>query len=288
MRSFKPRPNFFWSTLSVAGVLILLAVFALITLHSHDLVDAFKEQFEVVVELGPSTEEGRIESLIDKLSDEKAVLDGSVVFISKEEGLKRMSKELGEDLLVSEMPNPLFDVVSFHLSAESFGSEAFEAMASQYRKEYGEILDIYYESALIEQVTSNLNRMSIFFLLAGGVLIFFAVTLMHNSIRLSIYANRFLIKNMELVGASWGFIRRPFLKKSIGHGMLSAIISLLILIALIYFLWLQVPEIIEYMKIEYLIGIAVGVFVVGMIINLSSTWYVVTRFLKMRLSELHS
>jgi len=287
MRSFKPRPNFFWSILSVAGVLFLLAVFAFITLHSHDLVNSFKEQFEVVVELNPSTKKDRVQNLIDNLDKETSVLEGSVIFISKEEGLKLLSKDLGEDLLVSEMPNPLFDVVSFHLSAQSFGSDDFEALTTKYRRDYGEILDIYYESALIQQVTSNLDRMSLFFLLAGGVLIFFAFTLIHNSIRLSIYANRFLIKNMELVGASWGFIRRPFLRKSLRHGLLSAILSTVILMVLGYVLWRQVPEVLEYVQMDYLVGIAIGMFLAGLVINLFSTWYVVTRFLKMRLSELH-
>ncbi len=288
MQSYKPRPNYLWSIISVAGVLLLVAIFTFVTLHSKDLVRSFKEEFEIVMELSPTLKDDQVPGLIKKLEQEPDVLAGSIQFVSKEDGLKALAEDLGEDLLISEMPNPLFDVILFNLKAETFSDEHLVALTERLKSEYQGVLDVYYEASLVQQVTSNLDRLSIFFLLAGGVLIFFALTFIHNSIRLSIYANRFLIRNMELVGASWGFIRKPFLTRSLRHGLISAILALLILAGLGAMLWNQIPEIASFLKMEFLVMIAALTFLIGLVINLASTYYVVTRFLKMRLSELHN
>ena len=288
MKSFKPKPNYIWSILSVSGVLLLLAIFVFITLHSNDLVQSFKEDFEMVVELSPTTNESMRDELLKFISEDPQILAGSIQYVSKEEGLALLADQLGAEVFISDMPNPLFDVVTFHVKASEFDAASLEALRTRYIAEFDEVLDVYYESSLVQQVTSNLDRLSVFFLVAGLLLIFFAVTLIHNSIRLAIYANRFLIRNMELVGASWSFIRRPFLTKSLRHGLLSSVLALFLLTGLAFLLWNQVPEIASYVKIEFLGIIALLIFGLGLLINLSSTWFVVTRFLKMRLSELHA
>ena len=287
MKAFKPKPNYFWSILSVAGVLFLLGVFGFITFHSQQLVQDFKEGFEISFELNPSTSVNSRDLITEALTHEEVVITESIKFISKEEGLELLSQDLGADLMSNDMPNPLFDVIVCNLTAEGFSTLDLDAFAERYRKDFTDVYDVHFERDLIQQITANMDRLSWFFLVAGAILIFFTYTLIHNSIRLSIYANRFLIRNMELVGASWGFIRAPFLRKSIRHGFASAVIAILVLSSLGLILWNQIPEVASYLQWEHLMGIGIVMIAVGMLINLSSTYFVVTRFLRMRVAELH-
>ncbi len=288
MRSFKPRPNYFWSIISVAGVLLLVGIFAFVTLHAQDLVKSLKEQFELVFELSEDVSEKQRKKLEQQLAAESMLVAESVRFQSKEEGLQALSKDLGENLADTGLPNPLFDIVTCRVKSDRLEITAVDSLREQYLASFSGIEDIYYERSLIEQVTSNLDRLALFFVVAGLLLTLLALTLIHNSIRLAIYANRFLIKNMELVGASWGFIRRPFLAKSARHGLTSSALA----IGLLAVLWLlfhsQVPDLRQFVRLEHLGVIVLLMLIVGFAINFCSTYYVVTRFLNMRMSELHS
>lgn len=286
-KSFRPQPNFIWSILSVAAVLFLLGVFGLISIHSNSFMKSLKEEFEIIVEINPEATEKQIANLSEALAAEEGVMKGSVKFTSKEDGLKSLSDDLGDELLKMEMPNPLPDIISFRMDGETFDLANLESIREKYSRGRSEILTIYYQEGLIEGVVANLDRIAYVFLFAGLLLSFLALMLIYNAIRLSIYANRFLIRNMELVGASWGFIRRPFLQKSVKHGLVSVVIAILALAAFYGVTAERLPETAQYLSmgnIIYLIGLLV---VAAILINLTSTWIVVTRFLKMRTSDLH-
>src|SRR5690606_32365118 len=140
---------------------------------------------------------------------------------------------------------------------------------------------------LIEGVVANLDRISYIFLGAGFLLSVLALMLIYNAIRLSIYANRFLIRNMELVGASWGFIRRPFLQKSLKHGLISVVIAIGALLSVYGLASERLPELTQYLNRENILYLILMLVLAGMMINLASTWIVVTRFLSMRAHDLH-
>ncbi len=286
-KNFRPRPNFVWSILSVAGVLFLLGLFGLITIHSSSFMESLKEEFEMIVEINPKASEKQIEKLSADLASESGVLKGSVRFTSKEEGLKLLSEDLGDELLKMEMPNPLPDIVTFRLDGETFDLARLEAIREKYQQGRPEVLSIYYQEGLIEGVVTNLDRISYVFLGAGFLLSVLALMLIYNAIRLSIYANRFLIRNMELVGASWGFIRRPFLQKSVQHGLISAVIAIASLLVVYGLASERLPELTQYLNRENILYLILMLVVAGMMINLASTWIVVTRFLSMRSHDLH-
>lgn len=286
-KSFRPKPNFFWSILSVSGVLFLVGVFGLISIHSRAFMNALKEDFEIIVELNPKVNDKQIEQLKSDLAREDGVLKTSISYVSKEEGLRSLSDELGPQLLEIDMPNPLSDVITFRLDAASFELAKVDAIKEKYTKGRTEVLDIYYQEGLIEGVLTNLDRISWVFLGAGILLGTLALMLIFNAIRLSIYANRFLIRNMELVGASWAFIRRPFLTKSLRHGLVSAVVAIIALVLTYYLAADRLPEITQYFSLENILYLVAVLVVSGMLINFVSTWIVVTRFLKMRTNDLH-
>jgi len=286
-KNFKPKPNYFWSIASVAVVLFLIGIFGLITMHSADFLESVKEEFEIIVEINPKATDSQIEKLSKSLAAEKGVLEGSVKYTSKEDGLVNLSEDLGPELLDLDMPNPLTDVISFRMAGETFEMSRLEEIRDKYSKGHEEVLTVYFQEGLIESVVANLDKVGYFVLGAGLILCLLAMMLIYNAIRLSIYANRFLIRNMELVGASWGFIRRPFLKKSIRHGLWSATLALVGL-AVAYLITIQrLPELKQYLSADNLLYLVGVIALLGVVINLSSTWIVVTRFLRMRAGDLH-
>ncbi len=288
IKSYKPKPNYFWSVSSVAAVLFLLGLFVFISLHSHDLVDHLKEDFEMVAELSGQVSSEEIDQLTTAFREDELVMDGSISYVSKEDGLKDLSKELGSEILEADMPNPLSDVITFHISAEHFSPEVLSEIRDKYQQSYSFIAGIYYQEGLIDQVLANLDRASFLFLLGGVILGVLALTLIHNSVRLALYANRFLVKNMELVGASWNFIRRPFLIKGVKNGLMSGLVALVALTLFGFVLLERVPELVQFLNLEYLAYLAAIVVGSGVLINLCSTFFVVTKFLKMRTGLLHA
>lgn len=287
LKKFRPKPNYFWSVLSVAGVLFLLGVFGFISLHSNDIVDNLKEDFQVVVELKSGTSEAQINKVRTFLKKDVDVLGTSIQFISKEEGLKQLAAELGDEVLSADMPNPLSDIISFSLIADRFGSATFSELEQRLLKNFNGISGVYYDQGFVEQVAANLDKVSYALLVGGALLALLALTLIYNSIRLSLYANRFLVKNMELVGASWSFIRRPFVWKGVQHGLVSAVTAIAALVFLGFVLFEQMPELLQYLNVQYLVYLLLMVVVLGVLINLISTFFVVTKFLKMNVNDLH-
>lgn len=287
LKKFKPKPNYFWSVLSVAGVLFLLGVFGFISLHSNDIVDNLKEDFQVVVELKSAISADQIAEIRTFLKKDVDVLGTSIEFVSKEEGLKQLAAELGDEVLSVDMPNPLSDIISFSLIADRFSSATFSELEQRLTKNFNGISGIYYDQGFVEQVAANLDKVSYALLVGGAILAILALTLIYNSIRLSLYANRFLVKNMELVGASWSFIRRPFVWKGVQHGLVSAITAIGALMLLGFILFEQMPELLQYLNVQYLVYLVLMVVAVGVLINLISTFLVVTKFLKMNTNDLY-
>jgi cell division transport system permease protein len=185
------------------------------------------------------------------------------------------------------MPNPLTDVICFRMEGASFDLANLESIKDRYSKGHPEVISIYYQEGMIESIVSNLDKISYIFLIAGAVLSLLAFMLIYNSIRLSIYANRFLIRNMELVGASWSFIRKPFLTKSVVHGFVSAVLAIGALAGAYFVTSLRLPEIMQYLKEENILYLISIILIAGVVINLASTWVVVTRFLGMSSNDLH-
>jgi len=153
--------------------------------------------------------------------------------------------------------------------------------------QYPFVSDVFYQESVVENVGSNIRRIGFFLLGIGIFLILVATALIHNTIRLALYANRFLIKNMELVGASWEFISKPYLIRSVLHGFLSGLLAVAFLILAIFWSEQQLPDLRAMRNIPGFITLFSGLIVLGILITLSSTYYVVRKYLKMRVDDLY-
>lgn len=280
------RPNYIYAISSVALVLFLLGLFAIVVLQGQQMIRYFKEQIDIVVELKDGTTPTDQKVLRNKLSSSAFLLENSVRFISKEQGAAIMQKEFGEEFLQLDMPNPLYDVMLFHVKAEYLVSDSLNEVGTKL-KELPFVSDLYYQEDVTEAIGRNLKNIAFGVLVVGIFCILVAIALILNTIRLALYANRFLIKNMELVGASWSTISRPFLSKSFLHGLMSGILAIIGLTVLGYLIIKDSPDLIDVIYWPGIFYVFGGILVAGAAISLLSTYYVVNKYLRMRVDDLY-
>lgn len=280
------KPNYFYTIVSVTLVLFLLGLFGLLVVQGQQMLISLKEQVEIIVELKEDSTPGSVDSLKQALAGSAFFKENSARFISKEEGAAMMQDEFGQDFLKLDMVNPLYDVLIFNVKSSWMQADSMNRVREEL-KLLAFVNDVYYQESVTEAISTNFEKISIGVLAAGLFFVLVAIALILNTIRLALYANRFLIKNMELVGASWGFISRPYLKKSFWQGTLCSLLAIVGLALLLYLLFRDVPDFHESLNLP---GIAVvfGVlFFIGFLITVPSTYCVVKKYLRMRVDDLY-
>ena len=282
----RTKPNYFYTISSVAMVLFLVGFFSVLFSLSQQLGQLLKERVSILVEIEPESNPLEVDSLIHTIQSDRMTKSESVLLISKEAALATLQEEFGEDLLRLDLPNPLYDVITFNVKAAYMTSEQLEALRHKLKSERF-VKDVYYQEGLVHQIVSNIQNFSWLFLILGCLFLLITITLIHNTIRLALYANRFVIKNMELVGATWKFISRPYIKRSILHGIISALIAILLLICLLLWADRYLPGITTLSSSFSLIGIALGLLLLGILINGLSTYFVINKYLSRRLDDLY-
>lgn len=282
----RTKPNYFYAVISVALVLFLLGFFGLIVLHGQQFIQFAKEQVEIIIELKTDTDGSEIGYLKDKLSKSNFTKPGTVKFIGKAEGAKLLAEELGDEFMKLDLTNPLYDVITFNVKADFMTPIALDKIRKDL-KDHSFISDIFYQESLVESIAQNIRKISLITLGIGIFFIFVAIILIHNTIRLALYSNRFLIKNMELVGASWEFISYPYIGRSIKLGLISAFLAILALVGLIFWTKSALPEIMNVIHVPGIIVIFSSLVLLGILINAGSTYYVVNKYLRMRVNELY-
>ena len=282
----RTKPNYWYAIVSMAMVLFLLGFFGLLLLQTQRLVDVFKERINILVELNPRVDSTEINSLLTDLKTAEYTKRETIQYISKEEAMQSLQADFGEDFLALDLPNPLYDVITFNIQSEFMESTLLNQLKNNF-KARNYVNDVYYQEGLVNVIAKNVKKLGWFALGFSGLFLIVAVTLIHNTIRLALYANRFLIKNMELVGASWSFISRPYIKKSIWHGVLSALLAIAGLVLVLLLAQREIVEFNIFQDIPKTLILFLVLLLLGILINGASTWFVINKYLKMRLDDLY-
>jgi cell division transport system permease protein len=280
------KPNYSYAILSVTMVLFLLGLFGLLLLQGQQYVRMLKEQVEWMVELKPDRTVAAQDSLQGFLTASAFLKPGSDRFVSKEAGMALMRSEFGEDFLKLDMANPLYDVIVFRLKADWMEATKLRFVRETLRG-FTAVSDVYYQDHVADAIAANLRKIGMGVLVAGLVLLFVSVALILNTIRLALYANRHLIKNMELVGASWGFISRPYLLRSIWQGLFSGLLAIGVLTGLLRLALQYAEGLREWFDLERTLYVFAALLAFGILLNLTGTYYVVRKYLKMRVDDLY-
>ncbi len=276
--------SYFSVVLSIGLVLFLLGVLGLLVLNTKKLADHFKEQIKISVFLKDNAKEVEVDQLQKSLV--MADYTKSAIYVSKEEAAELHSAEIGENFLDFLGYNPLKNSIDVALKADFVSTEKVEEIASELsKKDYVE--EVSYDKPLIALLTENVKRISFWILIASAIFTLIAVLLINSSIRLSIYSKRFIIKTMQMVGATKRFIRRPFIWTNIKLGMLGSLLALMALGTLLYYVNMNFPELNLLQDIMILGILFIGVFVLGVLISLISTYFATQRFLNLRTDDLY-
>lgn len=276
--------SYFSVVLSIALVLFLLGVLGLLVLNTKKMADHFKEQIAISVFLKDSAKQVEIDQLQKSLA--MADYTKSAMYVSKEEAAEKHSEEIGENFLDFLGYNPLKNSIDVNLNADFVTTEQIEEIAEGLAaRSYVE--EVSYDKPLIALLTDNVKKISFWILIASTIFTFIAVLLINSSIRLSIYSKRFIIKTMQMVGATKHFIRKPFIWTNIKLGIFGALLALIGLWGVLYYLNTNFPELNLFQDLTMLVSLFVGVFILGLLISLLSTYFATQRFLNLRTDDLY-
>lgn len=276
--------SYFSVVISIALVLFLLGMLGLLVLNTKKVADHFKEQIALTVYLKDNAKEVEIEELKKSLA--MADYTKSTTYVSKEEAAEEHSKEIGEDFMDFLGYNPLQNSIDVYMNADFVSAEQVDEIAEELTAK-NFVDEVVYDKPLISLLNDNVKKISFWVLVASAIFTFIAVLLINSSIRLSVYSKRFIIKTMQMVGATKGFIRRPFIWQSVKLGIIGAVLALLGMAAMLYYLDSSFPELNLTGDPELLAFLFTGVFFMGILITWLSTFFATSRFLNLKTDELY-
>ncbi|WP_109302306.1 ABC transporter permease [Aquimarina sp. AU474] len=276
--------SYFSVVISISLVLFLLGLLGLLVLNTKKVADHFKEKIALTIYLKDTAKDVEIKQLEKTLA--LAEYTKSTTFISKDEAAEEHSKDIGENFMDFLGYNPLQNSIDVYLKADFVDAVKIEGITTSITKK-NFVDEVIYDKPLISLLNDNIKRISFWVLLISGIFTFIAVLLINSSIRLSVYSKRFIIKTMQMVGATKRFIRKPFVWKSVRLGMIGAIVALIGVAVVLYYLNKTFPELSLLDDKILLIILFMGVFGIGVLITWISTFFATQRFLNLRTDELY-
>ncbi len=275
------------SLMSITLVLFLLGVFALLMMHAQILSNHLKENIGFEIVMNSNVKEAKILQLQQELDAMPAVK--STEYITKEEAIRRLSEDLGEDFLqwLGNEENPLLPSLDVRFNAAYANSDSLSVIQAQLLKNK-DIKEVYYQKSLVNLINQNVSRIGLALMVASLIMLIIAITLIRNTIRLSIYSKRFLVRSMQLVGATPAFIRRPFIKSGISQGFFGALLADIFLALLLYGLMKRLPELTLIQDYTIIIGIFAGIIVLGILLGGLSTRLALRKYLNADVDRLYA
>jgi cell division transport system permease protein len=279
--------SYFMSMMSIALVLFLLGMFALLMMHAQKLSNHLKENIGFEVVMNSNIKEANILKFQQELDSMPAVK--STEYISKEEAIHRLSEDLGEDFLqwLGNEENPLLPSIDVRFNADWANNDSINLIQAQLLKNK-DVKEIYYQKSLVNLINQNVRRIGLALMIASLVLLIIAITLIRNTIRLSIYSKRFLVRSMQLVGATPAYIRRPFIRNGISQGFFGALLADALLALLLYGLTKRLPELTFVQDYRIIIGIFVGIIILGILLGGLSTRSALRKYLNADIDRLYA
>ncbi|HUX94164.1 MAG TPA: permease-like cell division protein FtsX [Bacteroidales bacterium] len=280
----KLRSSYVTLVISVSLVLFLLGVLGLLLINARELSDYFRESLSFSVMLDDDAKEADIR-MLQKDLDAKPYVK-STEYISKSEAAEKMKEELGEDFINFLGDNPLPPSIDVYLYA-GYTKPDSVVKIEKYVLEYPFVKEVYYQESLLFLINENVRKISLFLLVISSFLFLIAVTIINNTIRLSIYSKRFLIRTMQLIGATRAFIRKPFLLQGALHGLIAALIAMALLMGMLYLVEKEFFLLFTFKSTNLLVLLAISLVLIGIFINIISTFFSVNKYLSISEDKLY-
>ncbi len=276
--------QFITATISTTLVLVLLGFIVHFVLTAQNLSNYVKENINVSVLISDDLDSVQVRKLESKFAN--APYTKSIDYISKEEALKEQTEAMGTDPTEFLGDNPFTASFEIKINAEYVEADSLNAIVKE-MKGNSDIVDVVYSKDLIQSVNDNIRKVSIVLFIIAVLFTYISFALINNTLRLAIFSKRFIINTMKLVGASWSFIRRPFLMQSLLLGIVSAVIANGVILGCLYLLRQYEPQIDNVISLNAVIIVAVAVFAFGIIITFLCSFLSLNKYLKMSRNELY-
>lgn len=275
---------FLSSVISISLVLLLVGVASLLLVNARSVSDYFKENMQVSVLMKQGVGEDEALAFQKKLDGMRFIKSSE--FVSEEQGIKEMSDLLGDDFLSVFETSPIPVSVDITLKADYVSSDSL-AMVRGEISEFPAVDEVVYQRSLVDALNANLSKISIVLAIFIGLLLFISFVLINNTVRLSVYARRFTIHTMKLVGATRSFIRAPFLLQSVFQGLFAAVLAIMALLGILFVIRNEFAQLFEIFRLDLLLVVMGIVISAGLVICVTSTWLVVNKLLSLKKGELY-
>ena len=272
------------SVISISLVLLLVGVAAMLLVNARSVSDYFKENMQVTVMMKQSVSD-------EDAMDFQADLDGerfikNTQFVSKEQGRREMADMLGDDFLDVFETSPIPVSIDVTLKAEYVSADSLEMVKNEIVT--SPLVDeVVYQSSLVDALNANLSKISAILGVFIALLLFISFVLINNTVRLNVFARRFTIHTMKLVGATRSFIRAPFLVQAAFQGVFAAFVAIIALVVMMYFMRSEFQQLFEIFRLDLLLAVIGIVLASGLAICLISTWLVVNKLVSLKKDELY-
>ena len=276
--------QFITSSISTMLVLLLLGMVGFFVLSANNLSTYVRENISFTVLVSDDMKEPEVLKFQKKLNEKVYVKES--VYISKEKALQEQTEAMGTDPAEFLGYNPFTASIEIKLNAEYANSDSIAWIEKEITSNK-KVMEVSYPQDLLDSVNRNIRKVSMFLLGLAALLTLISFALINNTIRLAIYSKRFLIHTMKLVGASWGFIRRPFLLRNIWIGAISGVMADAVLMGMAYMLVKYEPQLIEIMTPASLLVVMVSVFIFGLAITSLCAYISINKYLRMKASALY-
>ncbi|MET4140626.1 permease-like cell division protein FtsX [Pedobacter sp. UYP1] len=282
--SKKTKTIYISTIFSITLVLLMLGVLGLILVHAKNLSNYVKENIVLNIIVDEGAKEPDVIQFRKELDANPAVKQTE--YVNKEVAAKNLTQDLGEDFVNFLGYNPLLSTVDVYLKADYANNKSIDALKATISKN-PVVKEVIYQSSLIDMVNKNINTIGLIVLGFAAILLVISVALINNTIRLAIYSQRFLIKSMQLVGATKNFIRKPFIFWAMLHGLIASFIAILILLGLLYYAQKEIPEIIILRNYTEFGIVLLGLVGMGIFLTALSTTFAVSKYLRLKIYDLY-
>ena len=272
------------SVISISLVLLLVGVASMLLVNAKSVSDYFKENMQVSVLMKDSVPEEKAVSFSESLLEERYIK--TATFISREQGQMELAELLGEDFVDIFETSPIPASIEITLDAAYVSSDSLEVVKSEISRS-PLVAEVNYQGSLVDALNANLSKISLVLAFFIALMLFISYVLINNTVRLNVYARRFTIHTMQLVGATRSFLRTPFLIQSAFQGIFSAFIAILALIGILFFLRSGFEQLFEIFRLDLLLLVMGIVLASGLVICITSTYFVVNKLVSLKKAELY-
>lgn len=272
------------SVISISLVLLLVGIASLLMVNAKGVSDYFKENMQVSVMMKQSVSDEEALKFKETLDGERYIKN--TVFISKEQGQRELAQQLGEDFLDVFETSPIPVSIDVTLEAGYVSADSLEVVRTEISKS-SLVEEVIYQKSLVDALNANLSRISLILGVFIALLLFISFVLINNTVRLSVFARRFTIHTMKLVGATRSFIRAPFLVQSAFQGLFASFIAIIVLLGLMFVMRSEFEQLFEIFRLDLLLIVLGIVVAAGLTICLISTFFVVNKLISLKKDELY-